>query len=240
MTPSHRPCMGEGVEVAMLAKSGEGGPNGAKVVRRAERGEAGEGGRTLGLRSSLVPRPPGSGPFCRKTGPDLTPFWGSGRFFQLFAVVRAISRDITPGQKFSYYRHSVLQPTKPPRTSPRNRGDPLRPLSVRAAAGSTGPRNASERQPKRQDRPRNQKPHPCSRKCQDSVTMGRAWVDVFRWSANIGPSSATGVRASAHAPRKPRRFGALNGVLRFCRGPQRLGNMMTCTNLDIRIISSII
>ena len=49
--------------------------------------------------------------------------------------------------------------------------------------------------------------------------MGAAWVDVFRWSANIGPSNATGVRGSAYALREPRRFGALNRVLRFCRGP---------------------
>ena len=70
--------------------------------------------------------------------------------------------------------------------------------------------------------------------------MRRVWVDVCWRSANIGPSNATGVRVSAHAPRKPRRFGALNRVLRFCRGPQTLGNMMTCTNLDIRIIGSII
>ena len=49
--------------------------------------------------------------------------------------------------------------------------------------------------------------------------MGAAWVDVFRWSANISPSNATGVRGSAYALREPRRFGALNRVLRFCRGP---------------------
>ena len=62
--------------------------------------------------------PPGSGLFCRKTGPNLTPFRGSGRLFRLSAVVRAISRDITPGQKIPYRRHSALRLTKPPRTSP--------------------------------------------------------------------------------------------------------------------------
>lgn len=61
--------------------------------------------------------PPGSGPFCRKTGQNLTSFRGSGRFFQLSAAVRAISRDITPGQKLPHCRRSALQPTKPPRTS---------------------------------------------------------------------------------------------------------------------------
>lgn len=49
--------------------------------------------------------------------------------------------------------------------------------------------------------------------------MRRAWVDVCWRSANIGPSNATGVRASAHTPRKPRRIGALNRVLRFLPRP---------------------
>ena len=90
--------------------------------RLAKRGEAKrakgtKGERTLRLRSSLVLRPPGSEPFCRKTGPNLTPFRGSGRFFQLSVAVRAIGRDITPGQKLPHCRRPALQPTKPPRTS---------------------------------------------------------------------------------------------------------------------------
>lgn len=121
-------CNRTGRKKIKLAKRGEGG---------ASRGERGEGERALGpvvrpdvwipppvascrplgLRSSLVPRPPGSGPFRRKTGPNLTSFRGSGRFSQLSAVVRAIGRDITPGQKLSHCRRPALQPTKPPRTS---------------------------------------------------------------------------------------------------------------------------
>ena len=162
--------------------------SGARMLG-ARTGEGSEEGWTFGLHSSLVPRPPGSGPFCRKSGPDLTPFRGSGRFFRLSAVVRTISRDITPGQKLPYRRRPALRPTKPPRPSPARSRRPagpapaaeapalwaltlrgrsvicpkigqitLRPLSVRAAAGSTGPRNASERQPKRQDCPRKQNP----------------------------------------------------------------------------------
>ena len=88
------------------------------MPERGRGAKSGEEGRTFGLRSSLAPRPPGSGPFCRKSGQNLTPFRGSGRFFQLSAVVRAISRDITPGQKLPYRRRPALQPTKSPRTSP--------------------------------------------------------------------------------------------------------------------------
>lgn len=55
-------------------------------------------------------------------------------------------------------------------------------------------RRRSEGEADTWDPPASLKPHSCSRKCQDSVTMGAAWVDVFRWSANIGPSNATGVR----------------------------------------------
>ena len=91
-----------------LAKRGE---------RSAKQAEWAKGANTWApLLSSAAP--PGSGLFCRKTGPNLTPFRGSGRLFRLSAVVRAISRDITPGQKIPYRRHSALRPTKPPRTSP--------------------------------------------------------------------------------------------------------------------------
>lgn len=118
--------------MAMLAK-------GAKMVRRAERGEAGEegergrgaksgeGGWTFGLHSSLVPRPPGSGPFCRKSGQNLTPFRGSGRFFQLSAVVRAISRDITQVRSFRIVDVQLCSLRNRPELRPRDRGDPLRP-----------------------------------------------------------------------------------------------------------------
>ena len=77
--------------------------------------------------------PPGSGPFCRKSGPDLTPFRGSGRFFRLSAVVRTISRDITPGQKLPYRRCPALRPTKPPRPSPARSRRPAGPAPAAEA-----------------------------------------------------------------------------------------------------------
>ncbi len=60
--------------------------------------------------------PPGSGLFCRKTGPNLTLFRGSGRLFRFLAAIRVDGYGITPGQKHSHRRCPVPQPTKPPRT----------------------------------------------------------------------------------------------------------------------------
>ena len=156
---------------------------------------------------------------------------------------RAILRTNQPAARSSHRQSccplSVRTQGAGPRSAVR-RGPRLGASASRRVARAGGPRNAFERQPKASGPSAKPNSHPRSRKCQDSVTMGRVWVDVCWRSANIGPSNATGVRASAHASRKPCRFGALNRVLRFCRGPQTLGNMMTCTNLDIRIFSSII
>ena len=133
--------------------------------------------------------PPGFWAVLQEIGPGFDALPGFWAVFRLSAVVRTISRDITPGQKLPYRRRPALRPTKPPRPSPARSRRPagpalaaeapalwvltlrgrsvicpkigqitLRPLSVRAAVGSTGPRNASERQPKRQDCPRKQNP----------------------------------------------------------------------------------
>ena len=61
-------------------------------------------------------RPPGSGLFCRKTGPILTPLRGSGRLFRFLAAIRVDGYGIAPGQKHSHRWCPVPQPTKPPRT----------------------------------------------------------------------------------------------------------------------------
>ena len=113
--------------------------------------------------------PPGFWAVLQEIGPGFDALPGFWAVFRLSAVVRTISRDITPGQKLPYRRRPALRPTKPPRPSPARSRRPagpapaaeapalwvltlrgrsgicpifgqitLRPLSVRAAVGSTG------------------------------------------------------------------------------------------------------
>ena len=103
------------------------------MPERGRGAKSGEGGVDVWAPLLSSAAPPGSGPFCRKSGPDLTPFRGSGRFFRLSAVVRTVSRDITPGQKLPYRRCPALRPTKPPRPSPARSRRPAGPAPAAEA-----------------------------------------------------------------------------------------------------------